>query len=182
MRDKEEVGAVAKNKIKLLEAHEIPELFKIISDQDIAKHLVADPTVITESNLAAFLLTTDPGTTATAYSIYSREGLVGVVTLNNISLIKKSAFVGVIAIKQTVKDKGFGLNAVKWLLKHSFDTLGLNRVYSHTWSDNKRMDAFYKHLGIFYEGTEREHTWKQGKFVDMKIWSILRREYYGTTS
>jgi RimJ/RimL family protein N-acetyltransferase len=118
-----------------------------------------------------------PGTVSNAYAIYSDNELAGVITLNNISLIKRSAYIGFIAVKKGVK-AGCGLNAAKMILKHCFDTLGLNRVYGHTWTDNERMDAFYKRLGATLEGIEREHTFKNGKFVDMKIWSILKREYH----
>ena len=167
--------------IKLLETYEIPELFKILSDPGIAKNLVADYSMLTENNLFGWLLATQSGTTAVAYSIYSGDELVGVITLNSISLIKQSAFIGVVAVRKGVNG-GCGLKASRWLIKHCFKTLGLNRVYGHTWADNEKMDALYKRLGAVHEGTEREHTWKQGKFVDMKIWSILRREYNGTGS
>ena len=166
--------------IKLLEAYEIPELFKIMSDPYVSENLVADTTVITENNLFPFLLFSQSGTTAVAYSIYSKEELVGVITLNNISLIKKSAYIGITAVKKTSKGIA-GITAAKWLLAHCFDTLGLNRVYAHSWTDNDKMDHFYKLLGATHEGTEREHTWKQGRFVDLKIWAILAREYYGNT-
>ena len=167
--------------IKLLESYEIPELFKILSETGIANNLVADTTVLTVSNLFQWLLATQSGTTAVAYSVYSKDELAGVITLNNISLIKKSAFIGVTAVRNS--SKGIpGVMAAKWMLNHCFNTLGLNRVYAHTWADNDKMDSFYRLLGATHEGTEREHTWKQGKFVDMKIWSILRREYYGTGS
>jgi RimJ/RimL family protein N-acetyltransferase len=165
--------------IKLLENYEIQELFKIISDPEIIGNLTEDTTQITAGTLPSFLLRTLSGTTSIAYAIYSDDELAGVITLNNISLIKRSAFIGFIAVKKGIKPM-CGLNAGKFILKHCFDTLGMNRVYGHTWADNERMDAFYKRLGATLEGIEREHTFKNGKFVDMKIWSILRKEYYGT--
>jgi RimJ/RimL family protein N-acetyltransferase len=167
--------------IKLLEGFEIPRLFDILSDPAISQNLVADTSVLTVNNLFSWLLMTQPGTTSTAYSIYSDDALVGVITLNNISLTRRSAFVGILAVMSGVKP-GVGLNACRWILAHCFDTLGLNRVYGHTWADNERMDALYRRLGGTLEGIEREHTWKNGRFVDMKIWSILAREYYGSGS
>ena len=165
-------------KIKLLEQYEIKELFRILSDKNINKNLCANPTTITESNLGGWLLTTEPGTTSCAYSIYSDNKLRGVITLNNISRIKNSAFVGVIAV-ESCTPKMVGVKAGRWIMKHCFETLNLNRIYGHTWADNKQMDAFYKRMGATLEGIEREHTWKQGQYVDMKIWSILRGEYHG---
>jgi RimJ/RimL family protein N-acetyltransferase len=162
--------------IKLLEEYEVRELFNIISDPEIIGNLIEDTTQVTANTLPSLLLRTLPGTVSNAYAIYSDNELSGVITLNNISLIKRSAYIGFIAVKKGVKP-GCGINASRFVLKHCFDTLGLNRVYGHTWADNGRMDAFYKRLGATLEGIEREHTFKNGKFVDMKIWSILKREY-----
>lgn len=167
--------------IKLLENYEVKELFKILSDPDIIKNLVDDPTQVTVNNLGALLLRTLPGTTSVAYAIYDNEELVGAITLNNISLIRRSAYIGIAAVKKGAK-AWCGFNATKEVITHCFNTLGLNRVYSHTWSDNNRMDAFYKRIGATLEGIERENTFKNGRFVDLKIWSILRREWHGTTN
>jgi [ribosomal protein S5]-alanine N-acetyltransferase len=167
-------------RIKLLEAHEIPELYRILMDPEIAWALTADPTVITEKNLASFLLKTEPGTLSRAYAIYEAGKLVGCFTLNNISHIKNSAFLGVIAVKKGAGNM-IGYKAGKWAKKLCFEQLNLNRMYGHTWADNPRMDAFYKRQGATLEGIEREHCWKNGKYVDLKIWGILRREYDATS-
>jgi len=164
-------------RIKMLEAYEVPELYKILSKPAIAKHLAANPTVITENTLGSFLLTTDAGTSSVAYSVYEKEQLMGVITLNNICHIKNSGYIGVLAMDDCPQGVGSGVRAAKWLLTHCFENLNLNRVYSHTWSDNERMDSFYERIGGVYEGTERQHTWKNGKYVDMKIWSMLRSEW-----
>ena len=169
-------------RMKYLEQNEIPELFKIVSQDTIAPYLLANPNIITETNLGSYLLLTDPGTIAQAYTIYLDDTLVGVITINNISLLKKSAYLGILAIDQTINDKkvtGLCVKAAKWAIRYVFETLGLNRIYAHTWSDNEGMDAVYKRVGATHEGTEREHTWKQGKFVDMKIWAILRKDWNG---
>jgi len=163
--------------LKLLEAFELPELYKILLEDDIAYKLCANPTLITENNLGEFLLQTDRNTDSVAYCIYDGNGIIsGVVTLNNINYLKSSAFLGVIAVAPNTSGT-LGLKAARWAIDHCFNTLNLNRVYGHSWADNVQMDALYKLMGATHEGTEREHMYKQGKFVDMKVWSILKREW-----
>ena len=165
--------------IKLLEAHELGVVYDIVSNDTIKYNLCANPTLVTENNIASYLLETEPNTDSVAYCIYSSGEIVGVITLNNINYLKRSAYIGMIAVRSGAKPLT-GIKAARWLVNHCFNTLNLNRVYSHTWSDNEGMDAFYKLLGATHEGTEREHMYKQGKYVDMKIWSILKREWsYG---
>jgi RimJ/RimL family protein N-acetyltransferase len=163
-------------KIKYLESHEIPKLFSILLKSGVAVNLTVNPHVITENTLPTFLLATEPDTKAEAFSIYLGDELIGVVTINNISLTKNSAYIGLLAIDRE-KTKGSGLKVIKWVLRYCFQTLNLNRAYGHTWSDNPNMDRIYEHIGAVHEGTEREHTWKQGQYVDMKIWAVLRREW-----
>lgn len=167
-------------RIKLTEQHEIPALYDIFIQDGIEFNFCADPTVITELNLGSWLLKTEPGTASKSFTIYSDNNVCGVVTINNISHIKNSAYIGVIAIKSGVGGL-IGVKAAKWIINYAFETLNLNRLYAHTWADNTKMDSLYKRIGATHEGTEREHTWKQGSYVDMKIWGILRREY-GTSS
>jgi RimJ/RimL family protein N-acetyltransferase len=101
------------------------------------------------------------------------DGLKGFLTINHIT--RDSAFLGNIVVNGG--SQFLGLNAGKWSLDYCFNVLNINRVYGHTWSDNPKMDAFYQRIGATHEGTEREHSWKNGKYVDLKIWGILRKEF-----
>lgn len=166
-------------RIKLLEPEEIPELFDILSDPDISGNLMANPEMITKNNLFQILLSTKAGTFSYAFAVYSKDILMGVVTINDLDRLKNSAHIGAVAVK-SIEESGMyrlGLKAAKWLIDYCFESLNLNRIYAHTWDDNNRMGKLYKRLKAVKEGTEREHSWKKGKYVDMHIWSILRSEW-----
>lgn len=168
--------------IKLLEVDELPALYAILSKPDISKNLTVNPYKVTEKNIGQFLLSTEQDTSAEAFAIYVSGVLVGCITLNNISLLKHSACIGALIIDDESQSDGLlnvGMKATKWAIDYALRTLRLNRIYAHTWSDNVKMEAMYKRLHAVYEGTEREHAWKEDQYVDRKRWSILRREWIG---
>ena len=157
--------------IKALEKSDIPKIFEIV--QGAGDSLFTNLPAITEENVINEILRTDPGTGAICFVI--RDG-AGFMTLNNINKMRNSAFIGNIAVKKG-SDPFLGVKSAKWLIDYCFDTLNLNRVYGHTWSDNPQMGVFYKRLGAVHEGIERQHTWKNGQYVDLNIWGILRSEW-----
>jgi RimJ/RimL family protein N-acetyltransferase len=39
------------------------------------------------------------------------------------------------------------------------------------------MKSIYKRGGWKHEGTEREYTYRNGKWIDKEIWAVLRSKY-----
>lgn len=158
-------------KIKRFEEEDFDGVFEVF--EECGENLFTNLPFITKENLIPSLLKTDDGVSL-LFCIFDGP-LKGYFTLNNINYSRNSVFVGNIAIKEG--SNFLGIKAGKWILDYCFNTMNLNRVYGHTWSDNPKMDAFYKRIGAVHEGTEREHTWKNGSYVDLKVWGILRKEY-----
>lgn len=158
--------------IKRFEGIYLSDVFRIF--EECGCHLFTNPELITTENLFHALTKTDEGFSL-MFCIFDGD-LRGFMTLNNINYQRNSAFIGNIAIKEGSR-QFLGLDASKWLINYCFETLNLNRIYGHTWSDNPKMDSFYKRIGAVHEGTERQHTWKKGQYVDLKIWGILREEW-----
>jgi RimJ/RimL family protein N-acetyltransferase len=164
-------------KIKRYENQNLEDVLSIV--EECGDSLFTNMAFITRENVIDALLRTERG-----YSVLfcvHDVGIKGFVTINNIDSTRNSAYIGNIAVKKESAQL-LGLEASKWIIDYCFNVLNLNRVYGHTWSDNPKMDAFYKRLGAIHEGTEREHTWKHGQYVDLKIWGILRKEWYGRNS
>jgi RimJ/RimL family protein N-acetyltransferase len=64
------------------------------------------------------------------------------------------------------------------MLRHGFDTLGLQRIYLHVVADNPAA-RLYERLGFRREGTLRRHLWKRGAYRDQHVMAILREEWSG---
>ncbi|EGN97995.1 hypothetical protein SERLA73DRAFT_182813 [Serpula lacrymans var. lacrymans S7.3] len=74
-------------------------------------------------------------------------------------------------------DKGYGTEASKFVVDHSFRWLNLHRVSLDVHGDNPRAIAVYQKLGFVVEGRIREAVWKDNVWVDNLSMGVLRTEW-----
>lgn len=72
---------------------------------------------------------------------------------------------------------GYGSEALKLILRHGFERLGLEKIYLYTRPGNEGARRLYERYGFTWEGTLRRHVWVQGELEDRIMHSILRPEW-----
>ena len=77
------------------------------------------------------------------------------------------------------KSCGYGREALRLIKAYTFDTLTFHRLWLDVFINNKRAFKLYKSEGFTVEGLHREAVRYNDGFVDVKVMSILRSEYYG---
>ena len=60
---------------------------------------------------------------------------------------------------------------------YSFNTLKLNKISTHVFTDNIESITGNKKFGMKIEGKLKKHYYKNGKFKDVYIFSILKTEF-----
>ncbi len=81
-------------------------------------------------------------------------------------------------------NRGYGTDALLTLLGYGFGTLNFNCIQLCVMSFNERAIHVYEKIGFVREGTRREVHFYNGRYWDMHLYSILRREWeprYGAT-
>src|SRR5438093_1064317 len=73
--------------------------------------------------------------------------------------------------------RGYGTDAIRTVLRHGFEDLGLRRVDLHTDADNARGIRCYEKCGFVREGLMRESRLRYGKPLDMVLMAVLRDEW-----
>jgi diamine N-acetyltransferase len=73
--------------------------------------------------------------------------------------------------------KGYGQEAIRILLQVGFDTMNLHRIWLRVMSNNTRAIKCYDALGFVHEGVKREAEYREGKYLDMLLMSMLREEW-----
>ncbi|MEK7582207.1 MAG: GNAT family protein [Patescibacteria group bacterium] len=73
--------------------------------------------------------------------------------------------------------KGIITTATKALINYGFNELGLNRIDIGCAAGNIRSCAVPERLNFKFEGIEREYEWLYDHFVDIKLYSVLKKEW-----
>jgi RimJ/RimL family protein N-acetyltransferase len=72
--------------------------------------------------------------------------------------------------------RGYASEAAAALIRHGFDSLGLNRIYAHHMFRNPASGCVLQKLGMRQEGLLRQRVRKWGRFEDVWLWAILQSD------
>lgn len=103
--------------------------------------------------------------------------ILGLVSLTNINTINQSAVLHIM-IGDENQGKGAGTFAVKEMINHAFNNLNIHRIEVSVLATNERAIHLYEKCGFKKEGTKKDAVYKNGKFVDMCIYGIIRDIIY----
>ena len=71
---------------------------------------------------------------------------------------------------------GIMTEAVKQICRYVFDKTDIIRIYAETFAYNTASCRVLEKAGFQYEGTLRRNAVKNGKVIDMKMYSLLKEE------
>ena len=72
--------------------------------------------------------------------------------------------------------RGLATEAAARMLRYGFDTLSLHRVYAQCMRTNFASARVMEKIGLKYEATLRQHSLKDGGWVDMVVYGVTRDE------
>ena len=109
--------------------------------------------------------------------ILENHKLIGMSILKNINLIHRSAELGIFIGDTSEKHKGYSGEATRLTLKFGFLDMGLNRIYLKVHEDNTPALKLYEKNGFKKEGLLRKSVFKNGRFKNEIIMSLLKEEF-----
>ena len=104
------------------------------------------------------------------------------VTIGNISLmhrdkLNRHAELGLVIGEKEYWSQGYGMDAIRTLLRYAFEELNLHRVYLRVHSFNPRAIRCYEKAGFLHEGRLRQAIYRHGAYHDELLMGILREEF-----
>ncbi|PBC63685.1 GNAT family N-acetyltransferase [Streptomyces sp. Tue6028] len=102
--------------------------------------------------------------------------LVGEVVLNEWDPVQRSCSFRTL-IGPRGRDRGFGTEAVRLIVGHGFEQLGLHRISLGVYGNNHRARRVYEKVGFVVEGVLREAALRDGEWVDEVLMAILDHEW-----
>ena len=73
--------------------------------------------------------------------------------------------------------RGLGGEATRLVLRHAFDTVGVNRVELEVYAHNPRARHVYEKAGFVHEGTKRQALRWDGEWVDAHMMAMVRAHW-----
>lgn len=109
--------------------------------------------------------------------------IIGYAQLTEIHFINSSAnFSGIMIGDKDYHDGFAWIETYLFIMEYAFERLGLNRLYGSSMIGHKDSNNIGRLLLWTREGVMRQAVFKNGKFYDEAIGSILKSEYFDNKS
>ncbi|MFZ1321945.1 MAG: GNAT family protein [Ignavibacteria bacterium] len=102
---------------------------------------------------------------------------IGNASFQNINFVNKSGEMAIIIGNKNYWNKGISTEILSLFIEYGFNTLNLNRISTGTPSINIGGIKICEKNGMKKEGVMREVLFKNGKYLDIVMFSILSREF-----
>ena len=112
-----------------------------------------------------------------AMCLKENDHYFGNARLSGIDLVNRTCEYGRLIGEAEYRSRGYGSEALILLLRYGFHHLGMNRIFSAAFADNKASLASNEKVGFTQEGVMREAAFKDGRFHDTVMLGILRSDF-----
>lgn len=113
------------------------------------------------------------------WAIECEGHLAGVTSLYEPDLLRGIARFSIVIGDKTMWGKGLGTAVTQRVVAHAFGALGLRKVNSDYLAPNAGSAVIHDRVGFVKEGTLRADAWRDGRWVDRVILSLLADEWTG---
>lgn len=102
---------------------------------------------------------------------------IGNIALEQIKPVDRSAEFAIVIGDRSAWAKGYATEAAQLICRHGFRSLNLHRIGCGTFEDNEPMKRLAARLGMREEGRRREGAYKNGRYVDVIEYGVLKDEF-----
>jgi diamine N-acetyltransferase len=168
-------------RLRAIERSDLPKFVEWLNDPEVIDnlYLYAPMSLGQEEEWYKKTLTQPVDEQVLAIEVKEKGGftMIGTLAFVGINWHDHSGEVGISIGEKSYWNKGYGTEAMQALIRHGFNKMGLNRVWLRVYETNSRGIRAYEKAGFVHEGTLRQARWKDGKFINMHVMSVLRNEW-----
>ncbi|HYM20916.1 MAG TPA: GNAT family N-acetyltransferase [Candidatus Kapabacteria bacterium] len=163
-----------------LHPDDAPAIFEYCSRDNVTKYVVF-PTHQSVTDSEAFIDRATNGKPlefGVVWAIVLRDSgkLIGTIGIHKINLEQDKLETGY-ALHDDYWNKGYTTEALRALIGEIFTKTSINRIEALHAEEHTASGAVMQKSGMSYEGTLREASVTKGKRWNMKVFSILKREW-----
>ncbi|MDB5097429.1 MAG: acetyltransferase [Cyanobacteria bacterium RYN_339] len=164
--------------LRPVERSQIPKLQTWFSQYELMR--VLNPAAIRLVNLEAEEAWFDAmmkDTNQYLFAIHAGGELVGTTSLMQVNGKNRTATLGISIADPAARGHGYGSETLDLLLEFGFLELNLNRIQLYVMEFNPDARRLYERVGFKLDGTLRQSVFREGKYWDEHVLSMLRAEY-----
>lgn len=166
--------------LRKMRTEDAEDLFEYASDPDVARYTTWTPHGSVEDSKAYLRRARDlyaAREVAEWGLVYKADGkFIGTCGFVDWLPYHARAEVGY-AMSRRYWGQGIMTEAVREVIRFGFEVMMLNRVEARCMIENVGSARVLEKCGMRYEGILREHMYSKGRYDDLKMYSILRREW-----
>jgi RimJ/RimL family protein N-acetyltransferase len=102
---------------------------------------------------------------------------VGEVVLNNLDAPNYVCSFRILLFHRRFLGRGLGTEAIRMILNHAFEAVGVHRVELEVYAFNPRARHVYEKIGFVHEGTKRDALCWNGEWIDAHTMAVLAHEW-----
>ena len=101
---------------------------------------------------------------------------IGYFRTSNWNYASRHVYVGC-DLHESYRGSGHAHAAYNVFIKFLFEDCGMNKVSLEVLSYNVRARKLYEKLGFVLEGIKRQEVWRDGRYLDSFMFSMLKSEF-----
>lgn len=110
------------------------------------------------------------------WGVFYNSKLIGSVSIEDWNTTHKWCEIGW-GLNPKYQKQGFAYEMAKALINYIFYTLKMNRISIVIWDGNDASKKLAQKLGFIHEGVERKARIKNGQFIDLYCYGLLKDEW-----
>ena len=166
--------------LRKLTMHDAPDIYHYSRDTEVARHVLWDAhRSISESRAyLRYMLRRYRNHEPASWGIeYKQTGeIIGTIGFMWIQSDNSAAEVGY-SLSRDYWNRGIMTEALQAVIAHGFGSMNLNRIEAQHETTNPASGAVMRKCGMQKEGTLRQRLFNKGRYVDVDLYAILRRDY-----
>ena len=167
-------------RLRRLQMRDANHIFRYSRDSEVARHVLWDAhrSVGESRSYIRYMLRRYRNHEPASWGIEWLETgeIIGTIGYMWIQAENSAAEVGY-SLSRDFWNKGIMTEALKAVIAHGFGSLNLNRIEAQHETTNPASGAVMRKCGMVREGTLRQRLYNKGRYVDVELYAILRKDY-----
>lgn len=167
-------------RLRRLTMHDADDIYRYSKDPEVARHVLWDAhrSIGDSRSYLRYMIRRYRNHEPASWGIEYRETgeIVGTIGFMWIQTDNSAAEVGY-SLARRMWNQGIMTEALRAVIDFGFRRMNLNRIEAQHETTNPASGAVMRKCGMVKEGTLRQRLYNKGRYVDVDLYAILRKDY-----